>query len=726
MKKLDMTSALRGTCALAAAISVFTLSADECICDSSPAAADAAHWESQRYPIGNGRLGAMLTGGIARECVQFNVDSLWTGTENLSGAVAEGPSAATDGGVGDYQNFGELVVEFEELGTGNAEGGADYRRTLDLAKAVHTVRCDGMVREAFASAPDDVIALRFASVRPLKAKITLSGAHGEKTESVGETSLAFSGRLPNGLAYTARADWDVGGGTNLVVWLRAKTGYDLARGDFGLGQECAPYDAPFRGSFAAVMKRHVEDYKKFYNACRLDLSSPAQKAWKEMPTRERLGYFRKGEARDGMPTLDAAFRDLVETQFNFGRYLLISSSRPGTLPANLQGLWNNRNNPPWHSDYHTNINIEMNYWCVDAANMGSLWDPMMDWMEAANRTAAKETRLAFPNSKGVAYRTSLNAFGGGGWKWNYAGAPWMAIMAYDHYLFTKDEKYLAERVWPLLRDATSFMLTHLVKGPDGKLLVKQGWSPEHGPVADGVMHDQQLMRELLNATIATMEKTGNSLDGPDGTVYAKQLRATLSRLGGDKIGSWGQLQEWQADIDKKGDEHRHTSHLFAVYPGTTITRSATPEFAKAAEISLEVGRTTTRDSRRSWTWPWRAALWARLGRGEKSGEMLDGLLRHNTLDNMFATHPPFQIDGNLGMVASVCEMLAQSHEVAPDGKIVLRLLPGLPPNWPDGSVKGLRLRGGATLDMEWKKGRVIRNKINGSTRLYKVVWPGSN
>ena len=689
---------------------------DSVIVDDRPAQESERAWESQRYPIGNGRLGAMLTGGVSRESVQFNVDSLWTGGENLSGAVNDRESAATDGGVGNYQNFGELVVDLGLQGTTSS-----YVRRLDLATAVHAVEYvvdrgnDGLVRvsrEAFASAPADVMAFRFTASAPFSPKIELKGAHGETPVSLGGNSIGFTGRLDNGLAYAARADWNLEGGTNLVVWLRAKTSYDLRRDDFGLGRACEQYGKPFRGDFAALRGAHVADYCGFYRRMALKISGAEPQKWKEMPTRERLAYYRKGVAAEGMPSIEEAFRDLAETQFNLGRYLLISSSRPGALPANLQGLWNNRNNPPWHSDYHTNINLQMNYWGVDVANMSEMWSPVADWLTAANRTAAKETRLAFPNSKGIAYRTSLNAFGGGGWKWNYAGAPWMAVMAYDHYLFTGDKKYLRDVAWPQMHDSLEFMYTHLVEGPSGELLVKQGWSPEHGPVQDGVMHDQQLLRELLVAYIDAAKVLGkNSTRAAD----------TLKRLGGNKIGSWGQLQEWQEDIDKKHDEHRHTSHLFAVYPGTTITRSATPEFAAAAEVSLSIGRTATNDSRRSWTWPWRAALWARLGNGDKSGEMLEGLLKYNTLDNLFATHPPFQIDGNLGLVAAVCEMLVESHEKTSDGKTLVRLLPGLPSTWPNGVVRGLKVRGGATVDIEWKDGKLRNYKTHGGNGRIKVV-----
>lgn len=625
-------------------------------------------WESQWLPIGNGRLGAMLTGGTDWEHVQFNVDSLWTGGENPDG---------NDKSVGDYQNFGELFIAISSESSTNG-----YSRVLDLGTAVHTVKYGDMVREAFASAPDDVIALRFSSKTPFDANISLAGAHGETVKPLAPGSLGFDGVLSNGLAYAARVDWKWSGGTNLVVFLRAKTSYDMAKDSFGLGEPCKQYGEPFPGDFDAMLANHIKDYASYFDRSSVEIAGD-----------ERIGRL-----------------------FDFAKYLMISSSRPGTMPANLQGLWNNSNRPAWHSDYHTNINLQMNYWFVDAANVSPCFDPLAAWLEATRKGTADATRKAFKGSKGIAYRTSVNAFGGGGWNWNFAGAPWLAVMLYDHYLYTQDREYLAKTVWPYLSDVADFVLPRLVEGPEGELLVKDGWSPEHGPREAGVMHDQQIVREMLLAM-----RDAAKILGEDEKLA--EISSVLARLGSDKIGSWGQLQEWQKDVDDPKDDHRHTSHLFAVYPGTTISPSATPEFAKAAKVSL-VARGTSGDSRRSWTWPWRAAIWARLGDGDKALEMIDGLCKYNLLPNCFATHPPFQIDGNFGVAAAICEMLVQSHERTSDGRTLVRILPALPKAWPDGKVKGIRIRGGGEIDIEWRDGKLVGYSIRGrDTSTLEIVLP---
>ena len=620
------------------------------------------NWENSWYPLGNGRLGCMVDGGARKLRIQFNVDSLWTGDKNLTSDIGDNRADANYNTMGAYQNFGELEIELPKLPDGEVK---EYRRELNLSTATYSDRFKvggiAIRRRIFVSAPDDAVFIETymdPGDKPgaIEQSISINGAHGEpkETSSLGGNPVQLSGRLANGLEYAARAEFmALGSKLQSVVVLRAATGKTL-------------FPSVKREWFDKILARHVADYRKYYDRMTFDLG----KGDETVPTRVRLDRVRKG-AKDPA---------LIALMFNFGRYLLISCSRPGTLPANLQGIWNNSNKPAWHCDYHTNINIQMNYWGADSANLSDCFTPLSDWMMNSLPVAEAGTRAAFPNSKGYAYRTSANAVGGGGWRWNFAGAPWMAAQCYDHYLFTRDRKYLKEVCWPLMKGAAEFMIsTQLKERPDGTIVVKDGWSPEHGPREDGVAHDQQIMRELFRSILAAAKEL--KIDD----AFVKEVAHIEPKLLKDKIGSWGQLQEWETDRDQKGDQHRHTSHLYAVYPGSTISPKATPELAEAAKVAL-AGRTLTGDSRRSWTWPWRAALWARLGEGDKAGEMLDSLLRYNTLDNMFATHPPFQIDGNLGMVAAVCEMLMER---------------AIPSSWPHGSAKGLRTREGKVIDVNW-------------------------
>ncbi len=647
---------------------------DDIIWDDQP----GQGWENSWYPLGNGRLGCMVDGGTKNLKLQFNVDTFWTGSKNITGPVNDGNADSNYSTMGAYQNFGTLEVSFKSL-----DGAvSDYKRALDVSKAVYNdqfkIGATSVRRRIFASAPDDYILIVIKTDKPsASVAVTLRGDHGEKASS-DANGASFSGTLPNGLKYAARADVFQKDATSVTIVLRAVTGTT------SIPSMAAP-------KVKAVQKRHEADYRHYFDRCTLNLGEGDQ----TIPTRTRLKRVKDGGS-------DPALQALL---FKFGRYLLISSSRPGTLPANLQGIWNNSNNPAWHSDYHTNINIQMNYWGVDTSNLSECFTPYSDWMIAAMPTVVEVTRATFPNAKGYAYQTSANAVGGGGWRWNLAGAPWMAAQCYDHWTFTRDKKYLREVVWPLMKGAAEFMIsTQLKERADGTVVVANGWSPEHGPREDGVAHDQQIVRELFRNILAAA-KTLKIDDA-----FVRDVARLESKLLKDKIGSWGQLQEWEADRDQKGDTHRHTSHLFAVYPGTTISRAATPELAKAAEIAL-AGRATTGDSRRSWTWPWRTALWARFGNGEKAGEMAESLLRYNTLDNLFTTHPPFQIDGNLGIVGATLEMLVQSHEMDEKGQPLLRFLPALPPTWKDGEATGIRVRGNKIVDLVWKDGKLVSKRV---------------
>jgi alpha-L-fucosidase 2 len=620
--------------------------------------------------------------------------------------------------------------------TGIAAGIEDYRRALDLGTAVHTVcyKSGGVVhrREAFASHGDGVMAVRFLADRPASctATVTLKGAHNE-TMQAAENTLTFAGVLENGLKYETKLVAIHDGGTvranegklefqncdSVTLLLAAGTNYAMDYGRHYRGED--PHPAIERRLTAAALKgydslkaAHIADYQSLFNRVSLNVgTTPAER--RALPTDQRKVVHAE---QGGDPELEALL-------FQYGRYLMISCSRAGGLPANLQGLWNDSNNPPWHSDYHANINVQMNYWPAEPSNLAECHTPLFDLitsqLPAWRKATAAEKRFATASgqSHGWAVRTSHGINGDEGWQWDLSANAWYCQHFWMHYAFGGDKAWLKDVAYPVMKETCEFWEDRLKALPDGRLVVPNGWSPEHGPHEDGVSYCQQIVWDLFNNFVAASEALGVDAG------YRAKIAGMRDALVGPKVGSWGQLQEWMTDRDKQDDHHRHTSHLFAVFPGNQISVAATPEFAAAARKSLVARGEASNSDVREWSFAWRSALYARLRDGDNAHRMVQSLLANrNTCKNLFGLHPPMQMDGNFGITAGICEMLLQSQASE------IELLPALPSAWPTGKVAGLRARGGFTVDIQWNHGKVtsyriasmepreVKLRINGETK----------
>ncbi len=707
---------------------------------------------TEALPIGNGRLGALVTGGVSTECLELNESTLWAGGP-YNAANPKGPAALPEirrlvftghykeaqdlcartmmgNPLGElpYQPLGDIRAEF--LGQGPVSG---YRRELDLDRALARVSYDAngvhYTREYFVSYPDQAIVMRFTASKPGAISCILSFDSPERDvgTDVWTGGIRMHGRnldasgVKGALTFVAEARVSATGGRvtpgeriltirhadSVTIVLDAATSYrswnDVSGDPYEIVQDRLAKSAD--RSFADLLARHEADFRPKFERLRLDLGALRNPG---LSADEQLD----ANARNPDPAVAALY-------FDFARYLLLSCSRPGGQPATLQGLWNDQIYPPWGSKYTVNINTEMNYWPADPGNLGDCVQPLLHLVEDLAQSGARTAKIEYGAGGWVCHHNTdlwrgTAPVDGPFWGMWPTGGAWLCLQLWEHYQYTGDRAFL-ERLYPLMKGSAQFFLDTLVRDPSGRyLVVCPSVSPEHAhapdvSIAAGTTMDNTILRDLF----ADCAEAAQTL-GVDSEFRTEVLQAR-AKLPPFRIGKGGYLQEWMQDWDAQAPDihHRHVSHLFGLFPSQQITLGTTPALAKAAIKTLEMRG----DLSTGWSLAWKINLWARLRQGNHAWKLLQDLLNPSrTYSNFFDAHPPFQIDGNFGGASGIMEMLVQSRLLGPvrSGQptpVEVDLLPALPDAWPTGSVKGICARGGLVLDLEWSGHRLHKAVI---------------